>query len=98
MLMRPRRTRCSEPWPPPELRLPDTIEEIECGRPEKVRQLDMLHDTPEARRVRLMGSPTGETVPQDSHGCVSGGLVDTQDLGDNRTIQEQLWGFVGVRR
>ena len=93
MLMRPRRTRCSEPWPPPELRLPDTIEEIERGRPERVRQLDMLHDTPEARRARLTGSPAGETVPQDSYGCVSGGMVDTQDLGENQPLQGQLRGF-----
>ncbi len=33
---------------------------------------------------------------QDSRGCVSGGMVDTQDLGNNRLLQRPLEGFVRV--
>jgi hypothetical protein len=34
--------------------------------------------------------------PQDSHGRVAAGLVDTRDLGHNRPLQQPLEGFVRV--
>ena len=78
MVKRPRQTRCSEPWPPPELRLPNTIEEIERGRIDQQRLFPKsVDDTRECRLARLTGSATAKPAPQDSRGCVPGGMVDT---------------------
>lgn len=40
--------------------------------------------------------PARWPAPQDSRGCVSGGMVDTQDLGGNRPLQRPLRGLCGV--
>jgi hypothetical protein len=37
-----------------------------------------------------------ETTPEDLPGCVAGGMADTLDLSNNRPLQGQLRGFVGV--
>jgi len=39
---------------------------------------------------------TENPAPQIAPGCVSGGMVDTLDLGDKRPTQGQLEGFAGV--
>lgn len=78
MVRQPQRTRCSEPWPPPELRLPDTIGEIERGRiGQRWLFPEPVDDTREGWLIRLTGNATAKAAPQGSRGGVSGGMVDT---------------------
>ena len=55
----------AEPWTPVELRLPDTYEQIEAGRPEP--EAVERDNSREARIERLLGSvpgvTTGDTIP-----------------------------------
>ena len=50
----PKKKPGAEPWPPAELALPDTIEEIEAGRPPKQRSLLPPADLREAKLDRLL--------------------------------------------
>ena len=66
--------RTTAQWPPPELLLPDSIEEIERGRPDRLRQqpLPLAPDNSrEARLRRLLG-----TVP----GIVTADKLDAKGL------------------
>lgn len=64
-------------WPPAELALPDTIEEIEAGRPPKQRSLLPPADLREARLQRLLGNVPGvkrasrlrPPMPQHAEDC-----------------------------
>ena len=46
-------------------------------------------------RLRKQAQPR-KPAPRVAPCCVSGGMVDTLDLGDNRPLQGQLEGFGGV--
>ena len=46
----------------------------------------------QAYRLREQAQPRKPTS-QDSPGCVSGGMVDTQDLGSGKPLQAMLGGF-----
>ena len=86
-----------EPWPPVELRLPDSIEEIERGRPEPRRQRTLFDgDSRETWLTRLTGGTAAKPAPRIAPSCVSGGVVDTLDLGNKRPVQEQPAGFGGA--
>ena len=54
-----------EPWPPPHLALPDTIEAIERGRPEPPAVPP--DDSREGRLARLLGTPGIVTANQLSN-------------------------------
>ena len=64
----------AEPWPPAELRLPDTDEQIEAGRPETTEQRD---NSRQARLDRLLGEVPGlkrasrlmPPMPQHAEDC-----------------------------
>ncbi len=62
--MRAKRRKHLTPWPPAELMLPDSIEEIERGRPPKQQSLLDADDTP-PRRLRRMRPPK----PQHADDC-----------------------------
>jgi hypothetical protein len=73
-------------WPPADLALPDSIAEIERGRPQSpAPALDMCR---EARLARLLALP-GKQKPQDCACCVAGGMVDTNHVGGMRPLQRQ---------
>jgi len=71
--MKRRKAKARANWPPAEYRLPDTLEGIEAGRPD---QAELIDQTPEARRQRLLS--------------IGGRLVVAGNgfsLGDNRLEQ-----------
>jgi hypothetical protein len=49
-------------WPPPELRLPDSIEAIEAGIPPRQRSLFGRDDSREGRLARILASVPGVQI------------------------------------
>jgi hypothetical protein len=67
----PRRAKIPEPWPPTWVALPDSIEEIEAGRPPKQAELFGPDDSRPARVARLLairGVTTADRLPPRSAG------------------------------
>ncbi len=72
------------------------------AKPSKTERLEtILRIVPGLVRASALLKPAAsgeqaESAPQDSPCCVSGGMVDTQDLRDNRPLQGHLRGFARV--
>ena len=67
-----KRKRIMHPWPPAELLLPDSIEEIERGRPPKQQSLFEPDDSREGRVRRLLAKRASRLrppMPQHAEDC-----------------------------
>ena len=60
------RAHRGQQWPPKELMLPDTIAEIEAGRPAKQRSLFPPDDSREGRLRRLSSPPRSRVLSSEN--------------------------------
>ena len=73
----------------------DLLGRERCGVCERGLLDKAFQLTEKAARLREQ-SPTRKPAPPLPRCCVSGGIVDTLDLGGNRPLQGHPRGFVGV--
>ena len=84
--------RVVEPWPPPEYALPDSIAEIEAGRPPQQRLLFEPDDSREERVRRILGSVEGVvTANRLPTGRRGGQNTSFRYTNGNRTPPQELW-------
>jgi hypothetical protein len=71
----------------------DLLGRQHCGVCERATLDKALRLANRAARLREQAQPR-KPAPRIAPSCVSGGMVDTQDLGGNRPTQEQTEGLV----